>query len=226
MEWVEHGRYTIEPHHPPLARIADAIGPYLAGLRGQGRADMYEEGMAIISSSGDVRWNLVLARLGVLPFFLAACAAVYLLARRAVDRSWAVGATVCSSRYPGACTCRRREHDLPLTDARRRGVRARRVAGPDHYIACRPLGAACAGALLTKLSAVLFLPAAFAPVLVAWLTHQRGGLKHLVRPAPSRPLWAWDSWCYGRDTDSPCAPSRHRPSGRTRSSRGSHRTTG
>ena len=32
MEWLDKGTYTLEPLHPPLARVAAAIGPFLEGL--------------------------------------------------------------------------------------------------------------------------------------------------------------------------------------------------
>src|SRR5580765_4696269 len=33
MEWLDKKAYTWEPQHPPLARVAAAIGPYLLGAR-------------------------------------------------------------------------------------------------------------------------------------------------------------------------------------------------
>ena len=36
MEWLEKGVYRWEPQHPPLARVAAALGPYLLGARSQG----------------------------------------------------------------------------------------------------------------------------------------------------------------------------------------------
>src|SRR5947209_6721391 len=33
MEWLDKGSYTWERQHPPLARIASALGPYLMGAR-------------------------------------------------------------------------------------------------------------------------------------------------------------------------------------------------
>src|SRR5580698_5519461 len=43
MEWLDKGVYTWEPQHPPLARVAAAIGPYLMGVRSQNtpRVDIY-----------------------------------------------------------------------------------------------------------------------------------------------------------------------------------------
>jgi len=33
MEWLDNGTFTLEPLHPPLPRVAAALGPYLAGIR-------------------------------------------------------------------------------------------------------------------------------------------------------------------------------------------------
>ena len=33
LEWLDKGQYTGEAQHPPIARIATAIGPYLLGAR-------------------------------------------------------------------------------------------------------------------------------------------------------------------------------------------------
>ena len=35
MEWLQWGTYSYELQHPPLARIAVALGPYLQGLRSE-----------------------------------------------------------------------------------------------------------------------------------------------------------------------------------------------
>ena len=36
MQWLDQHTYTYEPQHPPLARAASALGPYLLGVRSQG----------------------------------------------------------------------------------------------------------------------------------------------------------------------------------------------
>ena len=77
MEWLSRGQYTYEPQHPPLARVAAAIGPYLAGARTMGRPKIYEEGRALLGEGAHYRRMLTLARLGMLPFLwlmLAVCA--------------------------------------------------------------------------------------------------------------------------------------------------------
>jgi hypothetical protein len=77
LEWLALGSYTIEEQHPPLARIALAIGPYLAGSRPPPTADsenMWSTGNQGLLGSENYLLTLSLARLGILPFFVAACA--------------------------------------------------------------------------------------------------------------------------------------------------------
>lgn len=81
MELLDRGTFTYEPKHPPLSRVAVAIGPYLAGVRHQGIPDIWSEGRAIIHAANPDR-TLFLARLGVLPFFMLAAFLVWLWARR------------------------------------------------------------------------------------------------------------------------------------------------
>ena len=68
MEWLSRGQYTYEPQHPPLARIAAAIGPYVAGARTIGEPKIYGEGRALLGQGAHYRRMLTLARLGMLPF--------------------------------------------------------------------------------------------------------------------------------------------------------------
>ena len=82
MEWLDKGAYTYELLHPPLARIAVALGPYFKGLRSSSLPDAMDEGNAILSSAGSYRNNLAFARSGNLPFLALACFSVFLWARR------------------------------------------------------------------------------------------------------------------------------------------------
>jgi hypothetical protein len=78
MEWLSTGRYAYEAEHPPLARTAAALGPWLRGSRSLGNGSMYDEGRALLGEGAHYRRTLFLARLGMLPFLwamLAACAA-------------------------------------------------------------------------------------------------------------------------------------------------------
>jgi hypothetical protein len=108
MEWLRGGTYTCDLQHPPLARIAVALGPYLNGLRLAARSNapdqrtpsIYEEGNAILYSEGQYWSNLTWARLGTLPFLVLLCAVTFLWARRWFSEAagfWAVLLLVCTS---------------------------------------------------------------------------------------------------------------------------------
>jgi hypothetical protein len=93
MQWLDKGTYNYEVQHPPLARMALALGPYLKGLRSYGHKGAVEEGNAILFSNGDYWRNLTLARLGNVPFLILANVVIFLWARRWFSNSagfWAV----------------------------------------------------------------------------------------------------------------------------------------
>ncbi len=82
---IDRGEYRYDNQHPPLARLAAAIGPYLAGAR------IHGDPMPIGEAQGrDLLYNspasydeiLTLARLGMLPFLLLLLAASWWWARR------------------------------------------------------------------------------------------------------------------------------------------------
>jgi 4-amino-4-deoxy-L-arabinose transferase-like glycosyltransferase len=81
MQWLDKGIYTYEAQHPPLARIAIALVPYLKGVRTPPIADAWAQGSAILSGGVD-HGNLAAARSGNLPFLAIAALAVFLWARR------------------------------------------------------------------------------------------------------------------------------------------------
>src|ERR1041385_8455919 len=90
MEWLQWGTYTYEPQHPPLARVAVALGPFLRGTRLAEKLDpreqrdgfFYEEGNAILYADGRYWSTLAWSRLGTLPFLVLACAVTFFWARR------------------------------------------------------------------------------------------------------------------------------------------------
>jgi hypothetical protein len=87
MEWLDKGVYTWEPQHPPLARVAGALGPYLIGIRSQNtkRLNIFSmtiEGLGILFNNNRNDEVLGLARLGILPFYWIGCLSVYWWARR------------------------------------------------------------------------------------------------------------------------------------------------
>lgn len=82
MQYLDLGRYDYGAFHPPLARLAIAIGPYLYGARAQKLPDRWPEGNAVLNSAPRYGKALTLARLGILPFFLLACTVVWLWGRK------------------------------------------------------------------------------------------------------------------------------------------------
>ncbi len=89
IEFLDKGTYTLDPIHPPLARIAVALPLYLAGERypvlapsDPGSRNYNVVGNHILYDSGHFYRNLMLARLGILPFFVLGALVVYLWAQR------------------------------------------------------------------------------------------------------------------------------------------------
>ncbi len=80
---LDHGTYDYDIQHPPLARLALAVGPYLAGARSQGKPgpDGRPEGIAILYGGGHYDLYLSLARAGALPFLALAVLVAFAWAR-------------------------------------------------------------------------------------------------------------------------------------------------
>jgi hypothetical protein len=107
MEWLQWGANNCELQHPPLARVAVALGPFLKGLRlagsdapSQRSMSLYDEGNAILYSDGHYWSNLTWARIGTLPFLGLLCAVTFLWARRWFSEAaafWAVLLLACTS---------------------------------------------------------------------------------------------------------------------------------
>ncbi len=173
MEWLQWGTAACELQHPPLARIAVALGPFLRGIRlapqsGQ-TTSFYEKGNAVLYSGGRYRSNLSWARAGTLPFFVLLCVVTFLWARRWFSETagfWAVLLLVCTSPILGHA-------GLATNDAA-----CAAGAGLALYQFLRWLeqptgwrslawGAATAFAILCKFSNIPFLAACYAIALIA-----------------------------------------------------------
>lgn len=175
MEWLQYGTYTYEDLHPPLARIAVAAGPYLSGIRLSKRDQKPEEkwtqGNELFAARGNYLHNLALARLGVLPFFFLALGIVWYWTRRLFGKWTAVAAAGLFTLLPPVLGhASLATTDLPLTATLVLALYAftrwlERPATRQSLL----LGMAAGLAILTKFSAVLFLPACCAAVLLCWL---------------------------------------------------------
>ena len=100
MEWLVDGRYTFEPQHPPLARVAGAIGPYLLGVRIHDAPSLWVGGRRALYADGLYLRNLTAARLGILPFFAIAALFVWRFGREAFGADVALGAVACFTLLP------------------------------------------------------------------------------------------------------------------------------
>ena len=78
MEWLEAHRYTFEDQHPPLARIAGALGLELGGIHWSCGRTLWEEGFRLLGKGEHYSRARFYGRLGMLPFFWLASLVVYL----------------------------------------------------------------------------------------------------------------------------------------------------
>jgi hypothetical protein len=82
MEWLDHGTMTGDVSHPPMARVLSAIGPWLAGEHWVPTGNTLLDGARVLGHDAHYDRMLALARLGILPLFVLACAVVFLWGNR------------------------------------------------------------------------------------------------------------------------------------------------
>ncbi len=177
IEMLDRGEYTFEPQHPPIARIAFAIGPYLMGAR-SGRHETHNpfaDGRRILHETGNYQTMLTIARAGNLPFYLLAFISTWLLAAHLFNRETAALSVFFLATIP------------PFTG--NAGIAALDIAPTAFGILAiymfirwleEPgrksaflLGVICAIAVMTKYSALAFLIVAFAAILAGKLIVSR-----------------------------------------------------
>lgn len=96
MQLVDRGAYIYDIQHPPVARIAMALGPWLAG------AHVYDEpgpsgeqsGRDLFYGTGHYDEYLELSRLGMLPFYVLLLISIWLWTRHVYGEAEALLATV------------------------------------------------------------------------------------------------------------------------------------
>jgi hypothetical protein len=185
MEWLAKGSYKYEPQHPPLARVATALGPYLAGVRSYNTPEMWAEGMAVLNSGGRHDRNLTLGRLGILPFFWFACWVMHLWGKRYLGEPGTTLGVLFFSFLPsilahaGLATT-----DLALTATVGAAFLAALtwVDRPTWWN-CLVFGAATALSVLSKFSALVFIPASLAAALIWYFATERPGFSTTCRKA-------------------------------------------
>ena len=77
MEWLDHGTYLGDTSHPPMARAFSAMAAYFGGARYVPAESALAEGLNMLGRDAHYDRTLSLARMGILPFFWLASAAVF-----------------------------------------------------------------------------------------------------------------------------------------------------
>jgi 4-amino-4-deoxy-L-arabinose transferase-like glycosyltransferase len=213
LQYLAQHVYLYEAQHPPLARVMSALGPYLDGARPLGVRNQDQEGVAVIYHDGHPFRTLTLMRLGILPFFLLVSLVVYFWAVRYFGGAVAVFATGLFTMIPpvlahaGLATT-----DMPLTACLSAAFFSLVLwAGKPTWKLGLLLGLTTALAVLSKFTALGFLPAAAVLALVPYLVVERPGMKKLAALAKERAatfalaaltgalvIWAAYSFSFGK----------------------------
>ncbi|MEQ1691044.1 MAG: glycosyltransferase family 39 protein [Gemmatimonas sp.] len=176
VELLTRGTYTYSLEHTPIARVAEAIGPVVAGARFPDDTGYVTRANAVMASgSGYVR-NLTLARFGALPFFLLACALLFVWARQlAGDAAAAVAVGLLALTPPVLAHA-----GLATTDGAAMAAFCAVVLAFDRWLECPEsrsrmvwLGVAGGFALGSKLSSIPFFGATALVMLAAHFTERR-----------------------------------------------------
>jgi hypothetical protein len=178
MEWLD-GRYFYEDQHPPLARVFGAMLPYLAGERWRRGPESYSNGYRILGHGAHYDCILALGRAGELPFFWLASAVVFLWAYRAAGPAAGVIATLLFTTLPPILA-----HSALITT----DMALAALTGAAAYLSIgwaespsrrrtAAFGIVLGLAVLSKFSALVFLPAAW----VAMCAFQRPPWKEIKR---------------------------------------------
>jgi Dolichyl-phosphate-mannose-protein mannosyltransferase len=173
LEWLDRHTWTLEPLHPPLARVLTAVGPFLRGERSHPELGMWSEGFRILGSGRHYDLNLAAARLGILPLFWIAATAVYWWARRLMSPRGASFAALIFTTTPPVLA----HAGLATTDFALVAFSATSVVAALYFLESRSsrrntalraslLGFSLGLAIASKFSALVFLPAILLALLI------------------------------------------------------------
>ncbi|MBC7982659.1 MAG: phospholipid carrier-dependent glycosyltransferase, partial [Candidatus Obscuribacterales bacterium] len=188
LAFVDTGEYPYDTQHPPIARIAMAIGPYLAGARAYGTPGPSgeHEGREILYNDGRYDQYLTLARVGMLPFLVLLLVATGLWARRVYGSAAALTSIALVMTTPtliGHAAVAALDVPMAATTMLALYLLLRWFDAPSMMRAvCFGLAAGMAAA--TKLSAIPFLGGVAAVWAAAWLVNIRAA----PLSSPARPL--------------------------------------
>jgi hypothetical protein len=180
IKWLDKHDYTLDPLHPPLSRYAIALPLYVFGERfPEFRAQdtiingyCTEIGNAILYDKGRYTRNLLLARVGMLPFFCLAAVLVYFWASRELGALAGCLAVILFSTLPGILAFSSLAYtDLPTASMQFAFLFVFALWLKDPSRLHTLLVGVCVGlAISTKLTSFLFLPLAAIAMLLVWYT--------------------------------------------------------
>lgn len=181
IEYLTYHTPSLDLENPPLARAVQAIGPYLAGARPAGKSEPRLEGVLVVAHAGNFDRTVLLMRIGTLPFFLLACLVVAAWSRHSFGKPVAVLAVGLFTLLPTILA----DAGLNTTD-----MALGATVGAAFFAAVlwaeRPTwlralltGGCAALALLTKYTALGYVPFALFLALVCYLAVRR----------PTWPAW-------------------------------------
>jgi hypothetical protein len=192
IEWIQNGTYTYEDQHPPLARVAGALGLYLTGSRWTRNKDMYMEGFLLLGQNKRYNKALFYSRLFMLPFFWVAAAAVYCWGRRVGSGVVAVLSVLLFTTMPAVLA----HAGLATTDMALTAFASATLVASLYWVE-KPgwgrscvLGALLGLALLSKFSTLAFLPAAWLLMYLTRLCRDRPGTQAELRRVTGLVPWA------------------------------------
>ena len=199
LEWLQQGNYTLWTENPPLARVAVALVPYLAGARlpaprttaaGEPiHASSWNLGSDVLYRDGAYLRNLAQARSGTLVFFVLTVLLTGLLAARAGGlTAGAVAAVAVATLPPMLGHAGQATTDVGFVAMFLLAIWTfvRWLERPDLPRAAL-LGGAVALAVLTKFTTLLFFPITAAALVAGHL--RAAGDRRTGLARPSRRDW-------------------------------------
>ncbi len=182
MQLLQDRVYFMDVKHPPVGRIAVALGPYMEGSRlPKHGGDMFELGNVILNSNNNYWHNLALARFGTLPFFVLACVVVWSWSDHLFGKWTALFSLLVFSMIPAVLA----HGSLATNDMAGAATLllalywfTRWIENPTWLAAAR-LGLGAGLAAASKFSALLFFPACATALILVLLVADRDFLGKL-----------------------------------------------
>jgi hypothetical protein len=182
MQLLQDRVYFMDVKHPPVGRIAVALGPYLEGLRlPKHGGDMFALGNSILNGNDNYWHNLTLARIGMLPFFVLACVVVWSWSNHLFGKWAALFSVVLFSMIPAVLA----HGSLATNDMAGTATLllalywfTRWMENPTWLTAAR-LGLGAGLAAASKFSALLFFPACAMALILLLFVAGRDSLRKL-----------------------------------------------